>query len=277
MVTTLLGYVFFLIGAYALLIIGVDVHTAEQLQEFIPMALRSYIHIPGFVFVMSGIAASTLISYNFKDLINGLKVLYFIFIGSRINFNIYLDSIKDIAQYTNTHDVESLEEFSNQIKYPFLKDGMLLLVNGYKKEEVKEILMSRIENERQRENSDVAFFKSLVAYAPGWGMLGTTIGLIQMFSAKIDASGGFGPILNGLAVAFTTTLYGLFFMNFVFQPIVDKVKQRTEEEVLLKLMIVDGLCMIRDKKHPIFIQDKLSSFIPASRSLGLPKVAQLSS
>lgn len=41
-------------------------------------------------------------------------------------------------------------------------------------------------------------------------MLGTTIGLIQMFSAKIDAAGGFGPILNGLAVAFTTTLYGLF-------------------------------------------------------------------
>lgn len=277
MVTTLIGYVFFLIAAYSLLIIGADVHTAEQLQEFVPMALRSYIHIPGFVFVMFGIVASMFISYNFSDMISGLKSLYFVFIGNRINFNVYLEAIKDIAQYTNTNDVESLEEYANQIKYPFLKDGLLLLVNGYKKEEVKEILMARIENERQRENSDVLFFKSLVAYAPGWGMLGTTIGLIQMFSAKIDASGGFGPILNGLAVAFTTTLYGLFFMNFVFQPIVDKVKQRTEEEVLMKLMIVDGLCMIRDKKHPIFIQDKLSSFIPAKRSLGLPKVAQLSS
>ena len=99
----------------------------------------------------------------------------------------------------------------------------------------------------QREQGDVNFFKSCVAYAPGWGMLGTTIGLIQMFSAKIDAASGFGPILNGLAVAFTTTLYGLFFMNFVFQPIVDKIKQRTEEEVLMKSMIVDGLCMIREK------------------------------
>lgn len=36
-------------------------------------------------------------------------------------------------------------------------------------------------------------------------------------------------------------------MNFVFQPIVDKIKQRTEEEVLMKSMIVDGLCMIREK------------------------------
>ena len=277
MITTLLGYVFFLISAYSLIIIGADIHTAEKLQEIIPMALRSYVHIPGFAFVIFGIVASMFISYNFRDMMSGMKALYFVFIGNSISFNIYLEAIKDIAQYTNTNDVESLEEYANQIKYPFLRDGLLLLVNGYKKDEVKEILMARIENERQREQGDVSFFKSLVAYAPGWGMLGTTIGLIQMFSAKIDASGGFGPILNGLAVAFTTTLYGLFFMNFVFQPIVDKIKQRTEEEVLMKLMIVDGLCMIRDKKHPIFIQDKLLSFIPSKRSLGLPKVAQLSS
>lgn len=276
MVTTLLGYVFFLIAAYALLIIGVDVHTAEQLQQIIPVALRSYIHIPGFVFVMFGIMASMFISYNFRDMISGIKALYFVFIGNKIDFSVYLESIKDIAQYTNTHDVESLEEYANQIKYPFLRDGLLLLVNGYKKDEVREILNARIENEMQREQGDVNFFKSCVAYAPGWGMLGTTIGLIQMFSAKIDAAGGFGPILNGLAVAFTTTLYGLFFMNFVFQPIVDKIKQRTEEEVLMKSMIVDGLCMIREKKHPIYIQDKLSSFMPGKRSLSLPKVAQLS-
>ncbi|MDE3059197.1 MAG: MotA/TolQ/ExbB proton channel family protein, partial [Bacteroidota bacterium] len=117
---------------------------------------------------------------------------------------------------------------------------------------------------------------SAATYSPGYGMLGTTVGLIQMFSTKMDAAVGFGPILTGLAVAFTTTLYGLFLANFIFQPFSDKIERRTEMEVLLKTMIMDGLCLISEKKHPIYIQDKLATYIRQSRTLGVPKVAQLS-
>jgi chemotaxis protein MotA len=217
-----------------------------------------------------------LISYNFRELIGAARALYFVYIKNRINFSIYLDTIKDIAQYSNTHDIESLEEYANQIKYPFLRDGVLMLVNGYKKEEVKEILDSRIENEAQRELTDVNIFRAAARYSPGYGMLGTTVGLIQMFSTKIDAAAGFGPILQALAVAFTTTLYGLLLSNFIFAPFADKIEKRTEEEALLKTMIIEGLCLILDKKHPIFIQDKLGSYVPQSRALAVPAVTQLS-
>jgi chemotaxis protein MotA len=68
----------------------------------------------------------------------------------------------------------------------------------------------------------------------------------------------------------------LLLSNFIFAPFADKIEKRTEEEALLKTMIIEGLCLIRDKKHPIFIQDKLGSYVPQSRALSVPAVAQLS-
>ncbi len=275
--STFIGYILFGIAAYILLIVGQDTATVEALQKgYVPDSMIHYIHIPGIIFVILGVTSSMLISYNFRELIGATRALYFVYIKNRINFSIYLDTIKDIAQYSNTHDIESLEEYANQIKYPFLRDGVLMLVNGYKKEDVKEILESRIENEAQRELTDVNIFRAAARYSPGYGMLGTTVGLIQMFSTKIDAAAGFGPILQALAVAFTTTLYGLLLSNFIFAPFADKIEKRTEEEALLKTMIIEGLCLILDKKHPIFIQDKLGSYVPQSRALAVPAVAQLS-
>ena len=275
--STFIGYVLFVAAAYVLLIIGADTAAVEAMQKgYVPESMVHYVHIPGIIFVFLGVSSSMLISYNFRELFGSVRALYFVYVRNKINFALYLDTIKNIAQYSNTHDIESLEEYANQIKYPFLRDGVLMLVNGYKKEEVKEILDARIENEAQREQTDVAIFKAAARYSPGYGMLGTTVGLIQMFSTKIDAAAGFGPILQALAVAFTTTLYGLFLSNFIFAPFADKIDRRTDEEALLKGMIIEGLCLIKDKRHPIFIQDKLSSYIPQSRALAVPAVTQLS-
>jgi hypothetical protein len=41
-------------------------------------------------------------------------------------------------------------------------------------------------------------------------------------------------------------------------------------------MIIEGLGLIRDKRHPVFIQDMLGSYIPQNRALSVPPVSQLS-
>jgi len=127
--STFIGYVLFAIAAYVLLIIGVQSDTVDALQKgYVPDSLIHYIHIPGIIFVFLGVSSSMLISYNFRELFGSVRALYFVYIRNKINFSLYLDAIKDIAQYSNTHDIESLEDYANQIKYPFLRDGVLMLV-----------------------------------------------------------------------------------------------------------------------------------------------------
>lgn len=268
--STFIGYILFGIAAYFLLIFGAPENEpaikAMQHTFFSPTVER-YIHIPGFLFVSTGVLASILISYTFKDVWRAFRSLSFIFFRNKVAFSNYIATLKSIAEYTQTRDIETLEEFATNIKYPFMRDGLLMLVNGYKKEDMQEILNARVENEMHREEVDDDVWRAAARYSPGYGMLGTTVGLIQMFSSNIDAAKGFGPIIAAMSVAFTTTLYGLLYSNFVFQPIADKIERRNTEDALLKTMIIDGLGMIKDKKRPAYIEEKLASYVPHARSL----------
>ncbi len=276
--STFVGYILFVIATYFLLIFGSPDNAAqvEELQHtFFSPVVQRYVHIPGFLFVSTGVFASILISYTFKDVWRAIRSLSFIFFKNKVAFQNYINTLKSVSEYTQTRDIETLEEFANNIQYPFLKDGLLMLVNGYKKEEMQEILQARLENENHREEVDDDVWRAASRYSPGYGMLGTTVGLIQMFSAEIDAAAGFKPIITAMSVAFTTTLYGLLFSNFIFQPIADKIERRNTEDALLKAMIIDGLGMIKDKKRPTYIEEKLTSYVPHARSLSTAQIAVL--
>jgi chemotaxis protein MotA len=274
--STFVGYVLFVIAAYVLTILGGNDVLVKELQEqYVPVAIEKYVHIPGLIFVLLGVFASTIISYNFKEVFRAHRSLFFVYFKNKLDFSHYIDKIVEIAQYTQSHDIESLEEYANNINYPFLREGLLLLVNGYKTQDVQEILEARMDNEGSREEIDDDVFRAASAYAPGYGMIGTTVGLIQMFSVKMSGVKDFGPILAGLAIAFTTTLYGLVLANFIFKPFSDKIERRNQEELLLKHMMMQGLLLISQKKHPVYIKDKLTSYIPQSRRLTVAKLASV--
>lgn len=87
------------------------------------------------------------------------------------------------------------------------------------------------------------------AYAPAFGMLGTIMGLIIMMnnfsggngSAEIntmefDVAKKFAELLGGMALALITTFYGVLLANLVFLPIGGKLKRKSEEELMLKIL-----------------------------------------
>ena len=270
--STIVGYFLFGVAAYFLIIFGADPGTVEHYQQMFPRIVGIFVHLPGFLFVTIGILSSILISYSFREFFSAFRSLFIVFIQNKINFTNYIQIMKSIAEYVQTGDVETLEDYANSIKYPFLKDGLLMVVNGYKKEALEEILKARIENESEREEVDDDVFRALARYSPGYGMLGTTIGLIQMFTQNVDPAAGFGGIIAAMGVAFTTTLYGLIYSNFIFQPFADRVERRNAEDVILKEMILDGLIMIAEKKRPSLVEEKLTTYNPRSRPIYIPKL-----
>jgi len=79
-----------------------------------------------------------------------------------------------------------------------------------------------------------------------------------------------------MAVALTTTLYGILLSNLIFLPIAVKVEKRIEERVLLMCVIRDGVLFIKDKAPAPIVYDKLKAYLPPRRwaSIGIrPSVA----
>ncbi len=93
-------------------------------------------------------------------------------------------------------------------------------------------------------------------------MIGTLIGLILML-LNLDDPSGMGP---KMAVALITTFYGSVLANYIFNPIANKMKQISKDEILLKTVLIEGMLSIQAGENPRIIEEKLKSFLaPALR------------
>lgn len=94
------------------------------------------------------------------------------------------------------------------------------------------------------------------------GMIGTLIGLVQMLRTLNDPA-SIGP---AMAVALLTTFYGAVLAFLIFNPISEKLEDRTKQEEILIEIIVNGIDGITKGLNQSVLEDKLTSFLsPKSR------------
>ena len=67
-----------------------------------------------------------------------------------------------------------------------------------------------------------------------------------------------------MGTALITTFYGVFLANMVFLPIAGKLKRRSENEIMLKNIVLEGIISIHGREHPILIKEKLMTFVAMS-------------
>ncbi len=127
--------------------------------------------------------------------------------------------------------------------------------------DILEIELAFLE-ERHKLGKDI--FSQLGTFFPAFGMIGTLIGLIGMLSQLDDPS----TIGAGMAVALITTFYGALLANFVALPIAKKLGIRSQEEVLVRQVIVEGVLSIQNGENPRIVQEKLKAFFPPSMRRG---------
>jgi len=84
-----------------------------------------------------------------------------------------------------------------------------------------------IECRRIRHQAAIAVWRPVAEAAPAMGMIGTIIGLVQMF-ANMDDPSRIGP---GMAVAMLTTLYGVVLSSAIAAPIAGRLESLSETEL----------------------------------------------
>jgi len=64
-----------------------------------------------------------------------------------------------------------------------------------------------------------------------------------------------------MAVALLTTLYGSVLANLVFLPMASKLENKTEEEIFIKQIIIEGIIGVQSGQNPRILEEKLSAFL----------------
>jgi len=69
-----------------------------------------------------------------------------------------------------------------------------------------------------------------------------------------------------MAGALVGTFYGAFLANMVFLPIAGKLGVRSQQEALLRELMIEGIVAIQSGEKPQLIKEKLKGFLrPAVR------------
>jgi chemotaxis protein MotA len=115
-------------------------------------------------------------------------------------------------------------------------------------------------------------FKALGKYPPAFGLLGAVLGIIAMMQGlgSADAIKKVGP---ALAVALVATLYGIAVANFILLPLGENLHKANKFDFVLRQMIIDGLRLIRQKKHPLVVEENLKSYLLPGERAALKKAS----
>lgn len=198
-----------------------------------------------------------LASYPMNEFFQGLKSFKLIFKVPSLDVPQIIQKIIDLSNIARKEGLLSLEEAAGDLEDPFLKKGILLIVDGTDPELVRAIMETEITSTEERHKAKIGFWQDLGAMGPAWGMIGTLIGLINMLQALDDPS-AIGP---AMAVALITTLYGSVLANWICAPTASKLKNYSAAEIMVKEIMIEGLLSIQAGENPRVIEEKLKSFL----------------
>ena len=155
-----------------------------------------------------------------------------------------------------------LEEGLDDLDDPFLKEGLRLMVDGNDGSAIRSILENEMAQAESRHMSWINVVIQWAGFAPGYGMMGTVIGLIGMLRNLEDKS-ALGP---NMAVALITTLYGSMLANWLFGPLAQKLIMQNGNEMNVKEMVLEGILSIQAGDNPRILGQKLLTYLdPKSR------------
>lgn len=173
-----------------------------------------------------------------------------------------LSSLSDKARRDG---ILALEAEIQQIKDPFLQNGLKMAVDGTDAHIIEQTLRMEVLAMQERHKAGKKFFDLIKLYGPGYGLVGTLVGQVGMFGNLATAD--IGTLGSMLALAVVATLYGAIVANAIAGPIGDKLGYRSSEEILNKEMMLQGILSIQAGDNPRATLDKMMAFIPqASRS-----------
>jgi len=220
--------------------------------------LLTYYDLPSVMITLGGTLASTLVSYPLRDVINVINIIKNAFFVKYQRPKEIIDAILNLANIARREGLLALEEAAYQLEDPFMRKGILLIVDGTDPELVKNIMETELSYIEERHKQAQGMLETMGNFAPAYGMIGTLIGLINMLK-NLDDPGSIGP---NMAVAIITTFYGSVLSNLVFLPLAQKLKVRSSEEMLIKELMLEGILSIQAGENPRIIEEKLKAFLP---------------
>ncbi len=207
--------------------------------------------------VLAGTLLSAFIAFpmkTFRDLFKSLGVVYR---HEETDNEPLVQELESLAVIWRRHGTIALEKARNRVENVFLNKGVELVIDGYNRYDIRNIMEKDYELYFSRKESQVNILNTLAKLAPVFGFVGTIIGLINVLNNVEDPA----QIGKGMALALLTTLYGILLANFLFFPLSKKLSEYTKAETTVLNLILEGVMDLAEQKTSKSISHRLNSYL----------------
>jgi len=223
-----------------------------------------YFNIAGLFIVIGGSFGAALISYRFER----LKIVYKVILASYTRKpkdpKDIVEILVDLAVKSRFKGLISLQKDEAESSILFLRNALGLLVDGYNGKEIRSLLTGEINFFLHRREACEQALRNIADFFPAFGLVGSVVGLIGMLAGVGDTR----TILSTVPIALTSTLYGIIFANLFFLPFAANLREKTNKELLLEKIIMEGVIAIESELNPRILERKLKSFLTPSARHG---------
>lgn len=164
--------------------------------------------------VFGGTMGAVLLQFPLPTVLTAFGRLAHLFAAPRKHNDQLAKLLVAFANKARRNGVVSLDADLQTIQDPFLKQALMLAVDGTEPTELRKIMQLSLDSTMESEERLPAVFESAGGFSPTIGILGAVLGLIQVMK-NLD---NIQEVGKGIAVAFVATIYGVGIANLFFCP-----------------------------------------------------------
>jgi chemotaxis protein MotA len=207
--------------------------------------------------VFGGTMGAVLAQFPLATVLAAFRSLAHVFSAPRRHNDQLVHLLVTFANKARRNGVVSLDSDLQTIHDPFLRQALMLAVDGTEPAELRKIMRVSLDCTAESEERLPAVFEAAGGFSPTIGILGAVLGLIQVMQHLEDLQ----EVGKGIAVAFVATIYGVGIANLFFLPLAGKMRIHVRDEQLRREMMLEGVVSILEGINPRMLEVKLSGFL----------------
>jgi len=168
--------------------------------------------------------------------------------------------IKKMVDWSNIarkQGLLGLEPVLNSEPDEFVKKALQLVVDGGEPESIRAVMEVELNTREHADTMAAKVWEGMGIYSPTLGIIGAVLGLMAVMQNLADPS----KLGQGIAAAFTATVYGIGLANLFFLPIANKLKGAIASQTQVREMVIEGMLSIAQGENPRSIESKLQGYL----------------
>ncbi len=220
----------------------------------------NFFNVPSLLIVVFGTIAVTVISYTALELNDIRRSIGAVFVRKTFKHKQTAEQLVNLSVRVKKYGPLSLTKVETDLaRDPYLLNAMQMVSDGIEPQVIETILGQSSETSHERKLFAASAIRKAGEVAPGMGLIGTLIGLVQML-AQLDDPASIGP---AMAVALLTTFYGALLGTVILTPLATKLERSVEQEAMMHDLVRTSALSMAKQENPRHLEVLLNSLLPA--------------